>query len=44
MIVQTPAEAAGVECPKATGKMKESASCFDCPSWGRCMSAILAVL
>jgi len=36
--------AAGVECPKKMGLMDEDESCRKCPSWARCMGAILGVL
>jgi len=42
--VQTPAQAAGVECLKKTGEMDESESCKECRYWSRCLSAIMGVL
>jgi len=36
--------AAGVECPKKTGKIDKSEPCGECPYWPRCMDAIMAAM
>ena len=34
-------DAAGVECPKKTGKMGKDESCRECDNWIRCWNRIM---
>lgn len=39
-IIQTPAQAAGVECPKRTGEMPWDADCRKCRHYDACLAAV----
>ena len=44
MTIKSPSEAAGVICPKETGKMPTDADCRGCPHFGACWNALMEAL
>jgi len=42
--ISTPAQAAGVECPKDTGKMDPHTSCKECEHHNLCWTKVLEAM
>jgi hypothetical protein len=42
--VKSPAELAGVKCPKTSGAMDKNASCKECEHYSLCLKKVLGAL